>query len=111
MITIDTINEEVKCTPSNVRLAPQAALGMQITNRADRPFWFAAPEFFRYTDVAEPAEPALDLLKGGLLTPPRGTVSVNLKTPDPGQYYYSCSELGQPPNPQSSGVLVVTPSR
>ena len=106
-IVIATTDGEVRCTPSNVRLAAQTSLTVEVANRADKPLWFVAPEFFRRADLTEPRGHELDTLKGGFLVAPRSAMLVRLTTPDPGQYYYSCSELGQAPNPLSSGVLVV----
>ena len=58
---------------------------MRIINRTPQALWFVSPEFFRYAAVSPFDRRALDLTKGGVLTPPQGEILLDLTTPDPGQ--------------------------
>ena len=109
-IVMEMINGEVRCSPPRARLPAQSPLDFRVVNRAERPLMFVAPQFFQAANVIESAGYALDLVQGGFLARPQATLRVLLRTPQAGEYYYSCYEQGQVPAPQSSGFLIVVPA-
>lgn len=109
-IMIQTVNGEVQCGPRTVRLPPGEVLSVSAVNRAERPIWFVAPKFFAATTHIESAGFAYDLTKGGFLVAPESTVRVQVVTPPPGEYYFSCFERTEVPSVQSSGFLLVAPA-
>lgn len=109
-IGMGTVNGEVRCTPTRVRVPASQTVDLLVTNGSERQLWFVAPEFFARGRRVESAGFAVDLTKGGFLVAPQSKVGVRLLSPGPGEYYYSCYEPGARPEPESSGFLLVAPA-
>ncbi|MBM6583288.1 hypothetical protein ILT44_24100 [Microvirga sp. BT689] len=109
-ITMNTVNSDVQCGPPRARLPARDPLDLRVMNRSEFPIMFVAPEFFKASQHIESAGFAMDLVKGGFLVAPKSTVRVLLRTPAPGEYYFSCFHPNSIPNPASSGFLIVVPA-
>ncbi|MFC4171505.1 cupredoxin domain-containing protein [Microvirga sp. GCM10011540] len=109
-ITMNYVNGDVQCGPPRARLPARDPLELRVINRADRIITFAAPKFFAATQHIESAGFVVDLVKGGFTVAPQSTARVLLRTPAPGEYYFSCFEAEEIPDPQSSGFLIVVPA-
>lgn len=109
-IEMGTVNGDVRCTPARARLPGRDAIDLRVVNRAERPLWFVAPEFLKGAKHIDSRGFTLDVTRGGFLVAPASTVRVLLRTPQPGEYYYSCYEPGSVPRPESSGFLIVVPA-
>jgi hypothetical protein len=109
-ITMNTVNGDVQCGPPRARLPANDPLDLRVVNRSEIPLMFVAPQFFKASKHIESAGFVMDLLKGGFLVGPKSTVTVLLRTPAPGEYYFSCFPPDGIPNPASSGFLIILPA-
>ncbi len=109
-ISMSVVEGEVVCRPPSARLPARTPLELLVGNGSERPLWFIAPLFFAGSDHIESGGFTLDLKRGGFLVAPASTVRVRLRTPEPGEFYYSCHEPGQVPRAESSGFLLVVPA-
>ncbi len=109
-ITMNTVNNDVQCGPPSARLPAQDSLDLRVVNRSETPLMFVAPQFFKASQHIESAGFVMDLVKGGFLVAPKSTARVLLRTPAPGEYYFSCFHPSSIPNPASSGFLIVVPA-
>ncbi len=109
-ITMNIVNGEVRCAPPRARLPARDPLDLRVVNRSRHPVTFVAPKFFNAAQHLKSAGFVMDLIKGGFLVAPNSTARVLLRTPAPGEYYYSCYPPGRIPTDPSSGFLIVTPA-
>ncbi|WP_137391204.1 hypothetical protein [Rhodoligotrophos defluvii] len=105
-ILMDFINGDVRCLPPRALLPATDELDLRVINRAERPLMFIAPEFLRAAKILR-ANQLVEVEGGSFLVGAKGQLRFVLRTPKPGEYYYSCYLPGHRPNPQSSGFLVV----
>jgi hypothetical protein len=61
-LTMGTINGDVRCGRPRMRLPARDPLELAVINRAGRPLWFVAPEFFLGAQHIESSGFTLDLV-------------------------------------------------
>ena len=109
-IAAETINGDLRCRPPRARLPADEMLELRVVNSSERPVAFAAPKFFNASKIIESRGFTWDIVQDRFVVAPRSTVWVRLRSPVPGEYYYSCFEQGQIPTSSTSGFLIVVPA-
>lgn len=110
-VMMETRNGQVTCGPQRTTVEAGSILHLHVTNRTELPLWFVAPQFLAAADHLESVGFTLEAAQGGFSVAPEASATAVLRTPSPGEYYFSCFEPGAVPNPRSSGFIEVVAAR